>query len=211
MIVEVKNCLRKYRMQRRMKKNIKTHAVGHTRTSVWFQRLQANDYSRGRLSLPFITPWREWMLRNIPSSSKRLHARLLSHSPNAHFLKLKRSLSANSLLRQASASPRWRMNPAKAIISFIPVVLPFSSTYQIWDRLVSKRAQMWSPSSVCLHRWGIQLLDEVNGIEGLPGRSQSEQRRGPWRWWVCWWLSTCVGCRYPQYFLRRLASLLITC
>lgn len=50
------------------------------------------------------------------------------HGP--HFLKLSKSLSANSLLRQESASPRWRMKPARAMMSFFPVILPFSSTYQ---------------------------------------------------------------------------------
>ena len=48
------------------------------------------------------------------------------------------------------------------------------------------------------------------GLKGdLPQRSRSGPKRGPWRWWACWWRSTFLGCRYPQCFLRRLASLIV--
>ena len=54
---------------------------------------------------------------------------MVTQITRSHFLKLIRSLSANNLLRHASASPLWRMKPAKAMMSFFPVILPDSSTY----------------------------------------------------------------------------------
>ena len=47
-----------------------------------------------------------------------------------HFLKLRSSISAKRRLRQASASPLCLMNPARAIMLVLPVILPFSSTYK---------------------------------------------------------------------------------
>ena len=46
-----------------------------------------------------------------------------------HFLKLRRPISAKSLLRHWSASPRCLMKPARAIVEdFLPVILPSSLT-----------------------------------------------------------------------------------
>merc|ERR1712038_1847351 len=62
--------------------------------------------------------------------SSSAHSLLSPHYP-AQRLKLSRSLSAKSLLRHASASPLWRMKPAKASMSFFPVIFPDSSTSAI--------------------------------------------------------------------------------
>ena len=131
-----------------------------------------------------------------------------------HLLKLSKSLSWNNLLRQASASPRWRMNPANAMISFIPLCFPFSSVYKQTSQILESQSMRMRWCAESALNWEVKIL-YLNPCflsrferDYLHQRFRFELRRGLWQWWVCWWLSTFLECRYPQYFLRRLACLL---
>ena len=161
--------------------------------------------------------WEEWVLRNFPPlkccmrgklSSERICSFLETKQISLEKESVKASISLTTLAHESSESNDFLQSVDLSLIIGLNTTrcqldysFPIPSLAgKLNDAHLSELFWMWAPA----FKWRDW---EVSG--NLPWQFRSEQKSDPWRWWVCWWLSTFLGCRYPQYFLRRLASSLL--